>query len=79
MKLRSQVDTEGSVEFGSQYRPGLLTEDKQSDFVIRELKRYDVKVAALQETRWFSNNVYHVGDSVILAAGRSVPSPGIPH
>ena len=31
-----------------------------------------MKTAALQETKWLGN----VGDSIILAAGRPVPSPG---
>ena len=30
-------------------------------------------VAAVQETRWFGNEVYRVGNSVVLAAGRPVP------
>ena len=46
-------------------------EDRKVDLVVLELKRYmyDVKVAALQETLWFGSDVYHVGDSVVLAAG----------
>ena len=41
-----------------------------------ELKRYDVKVAALPETEWFGNEVYQVGGSVVLTAERERPSEG---
>ena len=33
-------------------------------------------VAGLQETRWFGNTVYIVGESIVLAAGRPTPSSG---
>ena len=35
-------------------------------------------VAALQETKWFEDAVYHVGESVALAAGRPLPPAGQP-
>ena len=46
------------------------------DLIEMELKRYDVKVAALQETKWFGSEVYHVGGSVVLTAEREMPSEG---
>ena len=33
----------------------------------------DVKVAVLQETRWFRSEVYEVGESLLLTAGREGP------
>lgn len=69
------MDTEGSVETARQGRDVAHAEDRRVDLVVRELRRYDVKVAALQETLWFSSAVYHVGESVVLTAGR--PTPGI--
>ena len=53
-------------------------EDRRIDQVVSELSRYKVSVAALQETRWYGNDVYHVGESVVLAAGRPVPQAGEP-
>ena len=41
-------------------------EDRRIDLVIRELRRYQVLVAALQETKWFGNKVYHVDDMLCL-------------
>ena len=63
VQLRLQVRTTG-------------VKRKKIDLIVRELSRYDVKVAALQETKWFGSGVYYVGGSVVLAAGRDVPAPG---
>ena len=41
-----------------------------------ELNRYKVSVAALQETKWYGNDVYRVEESIVLAAGLPVPPPG---
>ena len=42
------------------------------------LRTYDIKIAALQETKWFGNGVYHVCYSIVLASGRDTPSVGEP-
>ena len=39
-------------------------EDRRIDQVIRELKRYQISVPALQETKWFGNVMCHVDDCV---------------
>ena len=41
--------------------------------MISELEKYRVVVAGLQETKWFENEVYKVGESVVLSARRDVP------
>ena len=71
--VRSMLDTEGSVETARQRQNTHHAEDRKVDLVVRELERYNIKVAALQETKWMGNHVYHVGDSVLLTAGRPVP------
>ena len=76
--MRSLLDREGPVETARQGRDVAQAEDRRIDLVVRELTRYNVKVAALQETKWFGNDVYHVGESIVLAAGRPVPKPGEP-
>ncbi len=38
-----------------------------------ELGIYEVDIAALQETKWFGEAEYKVGDSVVLTSGRDVP------
>ena len=52
MDMRSMLDAEGSVETARQGRDTLLAEDRRVDLIIRELERYDIKMAALQETKW---------------------------
>ena len=59
--VRSLVDTEGSMKTARQGRDVCHAEDRRVDLVVRELKRYDVKVAALQETLWFGSAVHCVG------------------
>lgn len=60
----------------SQRGDGQRGEDRKVDLIVDEMKtkRYDVKVAALQETKWFGSEVYHVGGSVVLTAGREKPA-----
>ena len=41
--------------------------------MVSELEKYRVIVAGLQETKWFGNEVYKVGESMVLSAGRDVP------
>ena len=44
--------------------------------MVMELNRYNIKIAALQETKWFGNAMYRVGESIVVAAGRPAPKPG---
>ena len=53
--VRSTVDTVCSVEIASQRAGSHRGDDGNVDLVVNELKRYDVKVAALQETKWFGS------------------------
>ena len=48
------------------------------DLIVHELARYNILVGALQETRWFGNEVYvyRVADGVVLMAGRCTPTKG---
>ena len=73
--VRSLLDAEGPIETARQGSEARDAEDRRVDLVVRELERYHVKIAALQETKWFGNAVYTVGESVVLAAGRPTPGP----
>ena len=55
----------------------LLTRGRLIKWYIDVLGRYKVDVAALQETKCFGEDEYRVGKCVVLAAGRSVPGPGV--
>ena len=73
--VRSLWVVEGSVRTARSDHV-IDTEDKRIDQVVSELGRYGVVVAALQETKWFGDEMYRVGESVVLAAGRPVPGDG---
>ena len=70
------VDTEGPIEIASRRQDKRRGEDRKVDWIVRELKRYNVKVAGLQETKWFGNDVYDVSGAAVLTSGRKTPSVG---
>ena len=72
--VRSMVDTAGCVEVASRHAG--RGEDCKVDLVISEQARYVIVVGALQETKWFGNEVYEVTDSVVLTSGRRTPMQG---
>ena len=51
--VRSMVDTEGPVEIASSR--GDRGKDREVDLFVREIRRYNVKVTALQEIKWLGN------------------------
>ena len=51
--VRSMVDTEGTVAIASRRQDGVRGEERKVDLIVREMKRYKVKVVGLQETKWF--------------------------
>ena len=53
-----------------------VTEDRRINLVVRELNRYKIPAAVLQETKLFGQAVYCVGKSVVITAGRPTPQPG---
>lgn len=75
--VRSLVNTHGPVETAS-LRGSPSLEDRRIDVVVHELERCHIEVAGLQETRWFGNESYRVGDSTVLSSGRPLPQDGAP-
>ena len=69
------MDVEGSIATARR-RDVSVVDERKIDQVVSELERYRVVVAGLQETKWFGNEVYKVGESVVLSAGRDVPREG---
>ena len=74
--VRTLVNNDGPVETAKRrvnfenlnFVP--VVEDRKIDLVIRELSRFDVEVAGLQETKWFGRDSFNIGDSIVLASGR---------
>lgn len=48
--------------------------DRKLDLVVRELKRYRVSVAGIQESKWFGSDVWNAGEYIFLHSGRPLPS-----
>ena len=71
--VRSLVDNEGSIDTARLSHEVNEPEDRRIDLVVRELDCYNIKVAALQETKWFGRRVYIVGECVVLTAGQETP------
>lgn len=75
--VRTLLDVDGSIgtaRQGSQAGELSVVDERKIDQVVGELDRYKVVVGALQETKWFGSSVYRVGESVVLTAGREVPT-----
>ena len=64
------------MEIASQRVDSHRGEDRKVNVVVNELKRYGVKVAALQEMKWFGSEMYQVSGSVVLTAGQKMPAEG---
>ena len=71
--VRTLLDIEGSIMTARQRNERVAVDERKIDQVVSELNRYNVVVAALQETKWFGNEIYRVEDSVVLTSGREVP------
>ena len=61
------VDTEGST---SRRQDSCSREERNVKLIVRETRRYDMKVVGLQETKFLGCDVYDVARSVVLTAGR---------
>ena len=48
--------------------------DRKLDLLARELKRYGVSIAGIQETKWFGNDVWPADGYTFLHSGRPLPS-----
>ena len=77
--VRSLLDVKGSVETARQANYLHVVTDERKvhvDQVVSELGRCKIDVAALQKTKLFGEALYRVGESVVVAAGRTVPGTG---
>ena len=72
--MRTLVEAEGPIET-SVARPSRrgVAVDRKVSLMVRELKKYEVSVAGISETKWFGQAVYEVEGYTILHSGRPVP------
>ena len=55
-------------------RSGPQSVDRKLDLVVKELRRYRVSVAGIQETKWFGKDVWFADGYTFLHSGRPLPS-----
>jgi len=74
--LRSLVESEGSVATASTGRG--VQVDHKVNLLVGELRRFDISIAGISETKWFGEGVYEVDGFVLVHSGRPVPADGEP-
>ena len=57
----------------SPQKPGPHLVNRKLDFLARELKRYGVSIAAIQETKWYGNDVWQANGYTFFHSGRPLP------
>ena len=51
---------------------------RKLDFLVKELRKFDVVVAGIQETKWFGQDVWNVNEYTLLHLGCNLPDDGEP-
>jgi len=75
--VRTLLDVHDPIETARCYDDVAIVQDERKiDQVVNELSTYKIDMAALQETRWFGEGIYKVGESFVLSSGRPVPVQG---
>lgn len=78
--VRSLVERAGGDRRTCRSRPegqaqqGLDAVDRKLDLMMKELQRYQVSVAAVQETKWFGKDVWESQGYTFLHSGHPLPS-----
>ena len=52
------------------------TVDRKLDLLVSEMRRYNVSVGAVQETKWFGNDIWQADGYTLLHSGRSLSGDG---
>ena len=77
--MRTLLDAGGLIETAKHIAELIISDERKIDQIVEVLKKYNVYLAGLQETKWFGAEMYKVGDSVVLSSGRPVPTAGESH
>lgn len=52
--------------------------DRKLDFLVKELQKFGVAIAGIQETKWFGRDVWNSDGYTLLHSGRQLPEDGEP-
>ena len=66
--MRSLVEAEGSVATASVRRE--VQVDRKINFLVKELRHFNMSIAEVSETKWFGQGVYKVDGFVMVHSGR---------
>ena len=69
--MRSLVEAEGPVTTAS-IRRGVSV-DRKINFLVEELRRFEMSITGVSETKWFGQGVYDVDGFLMVHSGRPVP------
>ena len=70
------MDVEGSIATARRRCDVSVVDERKIDQVVSELEKYRVVVAGLQETKWFGNEVYKVGECGFVSWERCAKGTG---
>ena len=65
------VEAEGPVTTASTRRG--VSVDHKINFLVKELRRFEMSITGVSETKWFGQGVYDVDGFVMVHSGRPVP------
>ena len=74
--LHSLVESEGSV-FTASTRRGVQV-DRKVNLLVEELRRFQIGITGISETKWFDQEVYEVDRFILVHSGRPIPADGEP-
>ena len=74
--MRSLVEAEGSVATASTWR--CVQVDHKINFLVRELRCFDMHITGISETKLFGEGVYEVDGFVMVHSGRPLPNEDDP-
>ena len=69
--MHSLVEAEGPVTTASTRRR--VSVDRKINFLIGELRRFEMSITGVSESKWFGQGVYEVDGFVMVPSGWPVP------
>ena len=72
--VRSLFEDSGDERICRKRQNNNLSIDRKLDFLVAELRRYGIAIAAIQETKWFESDVWRADGYTFLHSGRRLPN-----
>ena len=71
---RSRPQPSAAVSDNNTNDPHLV--ERKLDLLVKEPKRYNISITAVQETKWFESDIWKAEEHVLLHSGQPLPSDG---